>query len=815
MNLRVKASIFFGTALSALVLLVVLYVQFIIGDVFRKQTLDDFNAIADQSESAYVAYMENMKTRTLDWASDSTLRNLSKEIMDVPKGSPEHARLQNEFAVYVTEKKMPFDKTIFLTDLLDKNGIVIASTNSERIGHDEGVQELTYQAHSFSKAINSKFGEAFTKSIVIEAYENPSPVVRATVRIAVPDAEGVFQPIDAVLLVHFANIQKISDILHGGSVLGQEASLTKGGFIKNHQTSDIYLVNARYLLATQTRVVKDVNIKQKIDTLPVRECFENGKEISGEYDDYNGVRVVGASMCFRDDGIVLIVEISKEEVFAPVVALTRWTIVGGVITLISWLSFVAFFLRRPIKNIEDIVAVTKRVTEGDFNVRAEVNTKDEIGYLASMFNKMVSSINMARQELELSKEQIAKKAEELKNDVASHEQQEKELKESKRATMNLLDDSWKAKEKLEEEKIKIQTILASIGDGLVFVDHEYKIVIVNAKLAEIFAIPEDELVGKDLRGIMKLFKKKILIEPEQWPTEEMFLTKKVITATLDDDFAIATTQRGSQLPIIFSIAPILGQLTGAVIVIRDVTADNELSEAKSGFISVASHQLRTPLTSIRWYSEMLLSEDAGSLTDTQKDFMKEIHSGAERLYQTVDLLLGISRVESGKLKAERKPIDLSIFTDDIKKELASQADEKGLEVSVTPPHRESVIVWLDPLTLRQVVLNLFSNAIRYTNDHGHIEVTWKMDESKKGNEEVVYSVHDDGIGIPVSVQSRIFSKFFRAENARAQVPDGSGLGLALVKELVESWGGRVWFETSEGKGTTFFFTVPLTSAIPE
>lgn len=256
--------------------------------------------------------------------------------------------------------------------------------------------------------------------------------------------------------------------------------------------------------------------------------------------------------------------------------------------------------------------------------------------------------------------------------------------------------------------------------------------------------------------------------------------------------------------MVFSIAPLVGDSAGAVIVFRDVTKDRELDDAKSGFISVASHQLRTPLTSIRWYSEMLLSEDAGALNPAQRDFMKEIHGGAERLYQTVDLLLGLSRVESGKIKIEKINIDLGVFTAEVEKEMSALAEEKKVTMMVSPPSGESVHVLLDPLMLRQVVINLLSNAIRYSNDGGVVEIRWWAGE----NGEAGYAVRDTGIGIPESQRARIFSKFFRAENALQKAPDGSGLGLALVKELVEGWGGRVWFESIEGQGATFFFTIP-------
>ncbi|MFZ2831828.1 MAG: HAMP domain-containing sensor histidine kinase, partial [Minisyncoccia bacterium] len=273
----------------------------------------------------------------------------------------------------------------------------------------------------------------------------------------------------------------------------------------------------------------------------------------------------------------------------------------------------------------------------------------------------------------------------------------------------------------------------------------------------------------------------------------------------EDNFSITTKGRETELPIGFSVSALDGSFAGVVIIIRDVTADRELDEAKSGFISVASHQLRTPLTSIRWYSEMLLAEDTGPLNESQKDFMREIHGGAERLYQTVDLLLGISRVESGKMKSEKIAINLGEFTEGITKELRSQMNVKNLVLSVVPPPGDGVIVTLDPITLRQVVLNLVSNAIRYTNAQGFVEIKWWWGDDGK---EIIYMVHDNGIGIPDSEHSHMFSKFFRAENARAQVPDGSGLGLALVKDLVESWGGKIWYDSREGSHTTFFFTIP-------
>lgn len=810
MKLRTKTTLFFGIFFLTVILAVVGYVEYVAGDTLKKQTTDNFRIIAEQSEGTYFAFLEGMKARAFDWTSDTNIQNVTKEILATGAGSPERARFAKEFAVYLDEKKMPYDKTVILADLLDKNGIVIASTRPERIGKDELEEEVRLKAHYFSKAIVSKFGEVFVKSIIFEEDENPEPMTHATVRIFTAGKGGVPEPLPAVLLVHFVNTKQIAQALGVGKMAENTATGrgTSNALLESYKTSDLYLVNSDGIMATPSRYMQNVGLRQKVNTLPVRECLENGKEVSEEYDNYQGLRVLGSSMCFRDKGLVLIVEVQTDEIYAPLSTLTRIVVAGGIVILVFGIIIAIFFVRTPLARIEDVVRVAKRVAVGDLDASVKVESKDEIGYLSSVFNTMIASVREARREIEASRHEVEEKAVFLEKDLEEHKKQQELLEGSTKATVNILEDLWDVKNKLQDEGNKLQTIITSIGDGLILIDAGYKIVLVNPKALEIFAMQREEIIGRDLREVMKLRKGKLELPVSKWPVEEMFLTKSVVTVTLEDELFLTTARREVPLAVAFSVAPLKGGLSGGVIIVRDITADRELDEAKSGFISVASHQLRTPLTSIRWYSEMLLSGDVGPLNEAQKDFMTEVHGGAERLYQTVDLLLGISRVESGKIKTEKRPIDLSVFTNEIAKELASQVDEKGSTLSVSPPDGEPVIVLLDPLTLRQVILNIFSNAIRYTNQNkGTIEASWRKNET--GNE-IVYSVRDNGIGIPEVARSYVFSKFFRAENARTQVPDGSGLGLALVKELVESWGGKVWFETEEGKGTTFFFTVPIT-----
>ncbi len=398
-------------------------------------------------------------------------------------------------------------------------------------------------------------------------------------------------------------------------------------------------------------------------------------------------------------------------------------IVGGAVitAVILWVFFV---MRRTMRRFEAIVAVAEEVSRGDFTLRVPSTGKDKIGRLATAFNTMLNMI-------EISQERLSGQALILEKDIKENEEQSKYLLELKLEQHSLLEHAWAGKEKLEFEKNRLSIILSSMGEALILINGQYIITLTNPKVAEMFGMSDKDLLGKDLRTVAKLWKKKKdEIPPEKWPIEGALVDKKVITAGLEDELSITTENHKEHISVAFSIAPLSGGLEGAVIVFHDVTDDRYLDDAKTGFISVASHQLRTPLTTIRWYSEMLLSGDAGDLTEAQRDFLNEIHGGAERLYQTIDLLLGISRIESGRLKFEKIPISLTSFTEDIIKEIRPQIDAKKIIFTTVPPEGDDMFVMLDSLTLRQVILNLLSNSINYTNDDGTIEASWAINKNK-------------------------------------------------------------------------------------
>ncbi len=232
----------------------------------------------------------------------------------------------------------------------------------------------------------------------------------------------------------------------------------------------------------------------------------------------------------------------------------------------------------------------------------------------------------------------------------------------------------------------------------------------------------------------------------------------------------------------------------------------ELDKAKSEFISVAAHQLRTPLSAIKWILGLLIEENAANLTAEQKSLLYKGFESNERMIALINEMLVVTRIESGKVEYKFAPTHIEDLIDNILLDFSAQAHIRSIKLSFERPSVGLPYIKADPDKIRQVLQNLIENAMHYTDD----KATITLNALEKGSM-IEVAVRDNGIGIPVAQQSSIFNKFFRADNAVKHQTDGSGLGLFIAKATVEKHGGTIWFESAEGKGTTFFFTVPVSA----
>lgn len=287
------------------------YLEYELVGRFKQDILDNFQILEKQSEISYFAFADALKTRAIDWSSDGYIRKMTEKILT----SPEQNDI-NELNTYLREAKMPFDRSVIMIDVLDKNGIIIASSKDDRLGVDEKVEEEKWRAHRFNDTINSGFGEAFLTSIVREEDESPDPMIHLTARIF-SEGSGAekLKPLDAVLLVHFTNTEQLGNLLSGRGQL-KKGARTDDALYRRYKTAEIYGVNDARLAMTPLRFVADSILKYKVDSLPVKMCFEKGEEVSAEYLNYAGEKVIGVSSCLLEDRVVLILEVKTEEILA-------------------------------------------------------------------------------------------------------------------------------------------------------------------------------------------------------------------------------------------------------------------------------------------------------------------------------------------------------------------------------------------------------------------------------------------------------------------------------------------------------------------
>lgn len=229
----------------------------------------------------------------------------------------------------------------------------------------------------------------------------------------------------------------------------------------------------------------------------------------------------------------------------------------------------------------------------------------------------------------------------------------------------------------------------------------------------------------------------------------------------------------------------------------------KLDEAKDEFVSMASHQLRTPLTSVKGYISMVLEGDVGKITKMQRQLLGEAFTSSERMVHLINDFLNVSRLQTGKFIIESKPVDLAKVVDQEVNSLKTTAEAHDLKLEYHAP-AYFPILYLDDGKIRQVLMNFMDNAIYYSREHTTITVKLFVEDGF-----AVAEVHDTGIGVPKDEQAHLFTKFFRATNARRQRPDGTGVGLFLAKKVIDAHGGSVVFESTEGEGSVFGFRLPI------
>ncbi|MFC6463480.1 cell wall metabolism sensor histidine kinase WalK [Marinilactibacillus sp. GCM10026970] len=441
---------------------------------------------------------------------------------------------------------------------------------------------------------------------------------------------------------------------------------------------------------------------------------------------------------------VIVLESNIETVYTQVSEITLTFLQASSVAIILSLILANLVARALTKPIKEMQIQTRAIAEGDYSGMLTVYGDDELGELAFLIN-------------------------ELSNEVAE------------------------AQESIDSERRRLDSVLTHMTDGVIATDRRGKIFIVNNMAEKMLEVSGEEVNGNNLLKILGVEK-------------ELTLRR-----LLEEQEDILINAYNDGLPTILRASFSLiqretGFISGIVCVLHDVTEQEKIEEERKQFVSNVSHELRTPLTSMRSYIEAL-ADGAWQDPELAPRFLEVTQSETDRMIRMIQDLLHLSRIDSGKSELEVELVDITELLDHVLNRFDMLIHSNEYEGKHYRIDRnlldEPVFVEMDTDRMVQVLDNIMNNALKYSPDGGVI--TGSMSQTAQS---VIISITDQGMGIPKKDLVKIFSRFYRVDRARSRAMGGSGLGLAISKEVVEQHGGRIWAESAEGKGTTFYLSLP-------
>lgn len=368
----------------------------------------------------------------------------------------------------------------------------------------------------------------------------------------------------------------------------------------------------------------------------------------------------------------------------------------------------------------------------------------------------------------------------------------------------VITDKKRREAMLEESKAKDEAILASIGDGLIATDPAGLITLINPKAQELLGWRADEVLGKPVDSILPIQNDQgDELPPKDRPRQKALQQRRPFSPTVTHYYVCKDKHK---FPVAITVAPIMlnNDLIGAIDVFRDITREKEIEQAKDEFISIASHQLRTPATAVKQYVGMLLDGFADELTSSQRLLLRDAYDSNERQIQVVNDLLRVARVDAGQIKLSREPTDIVALVKNIINDQAEQIKihEQILSFDYMP---RKIVLSIDADHMRMVLENILENAIKYTPPGKQIDIT-----INKNSRYVSIVVADEGIGMDPQDIPKIFEKFSRLDSLLSTSVGGTGLGLYWAEKIVRLHGGRISVQSRPGRGSHFSVRLPLT-----
>jgi two-component system sensor histidine kinase VicK len=484
------------------------------------------------------------------------------------------------------------------------------------------------------------------------------------------------------------------------------------------------------------------------------------------FTDYRGNDVFGAIAPSLNPDIFIVSKIDVSEALKPVDGGRDILLLSSFVSVICIIFFGLMVARSFTDPLLSLSFVVSKFADNPMSgLRSTVTTSDEIGTLSGKFNAMAEKLQTSYQKIE------------------------NELR--------------------EREKFKLA--VDNSAEQIIITDVNGMVLYANKATEMITGYAREEILGKK---VGTLWSSPMPKEYYQNMWRVIKTDKKTFRSQIKN-----RRKDGEIYDADISISPVLDVTTKEVLFFvgteRDITKEKNIDRAKSEFVSLVSHQLRTPATNMNWFLELLLSGEEGTLNEKQKEYFEEVYHNNQRMVVMINTFLNISRIKLGTFLIKTQPVDISEMVKSALQENEIGIRQKNIIVMEKYP-QNPIIVPMDKKLFDIVLQNLISNAVKYTSSDGTLllEAVMKEKGEKIGGKAMdansfAIIVSDSGCGIPKNQYDKIFTRFFRADNVKKTDTDGSGLGLYFAKLITEQTGGQIWFESELAKGTVFYVTFPL------
>ncbi len=735
--------------LAHLVVLLPILVIFLISYNANKShierlVLENLGTLAMEREGEIRLFMEANKRRVQDFATDGFIRDSLEKIRSGAKNG-------DALGEYLRKNKHPLDKNLSGIMIVSLKGRIIASTDPARNGLDVSKEPFFTGAGNGAMVAEQSISEGWPPEIFFS-----SPLYgRST-----GDPIGV--------IANSFNLRELDRILADG--LDRPLVARKHAY-DDSKSMEVYLVNGKKLMLTQSRFSSDTILKTKVDTAPVRRCLDEKRPTAGYYLDYRGIEVAGASICLAKMNWVLLAEVDKNDALTPVFAIRKYAVIAVVLTVVVLLLLYLFSSNVVIKRINALSTAARDVADGNYAVRIPVKNDDELGRLSESFNAMAEGI----------------------------------------AERNRI------KHIMDEAQQRLTAIIDATPDFVATASPDGRILYMNKAARKIAGLADaDDISNLRIRDVHPEWAADIVLDKGLptaagygiWQGETSIMARSgELTPT--SQVIIAHKDASNNVLYYSTIARDISEGKRAEEAVRKLNVELEgrvaertamleaVNRELEAFSYSVAHDLRAPLRIIDGFSAAILEESGKTLENSSLEHLRRVRAASSRMAQLIDDLLDLSHVTRARM--DMTEVDLSAIARGIAEELKKSQPERDAAFVI----QDNLMATADARLLKIVLDNLIGNAWKFTGAKSPavIQVGSAGDEGDRR----VYFVKDNGAGFDMRYAGRLFGAFQRL-HANAEFA-GTGVGLATVERIIRRHNGRVWAEAAVDSGATFYFTL--------